>query len=70
VSASSPTTEPITFGAGSPQWQRQARRARQLSWLSLTYMSAEGAIAITAAILAGSVALLGFGLDSVIEEPA
>ena len=30
-------------------------------------MSAEGAIAITAAILAGSVALLGFGLDSVIE---
>jgi divalent metal cation (Fe/Co/Zn/Cd) transporter len=55
------------LGAGSPQWQRQARRARQLSWLSLAYMSAEGAIAITAAILAGSVALLGFGLDSVIE---
>jgi divalent metal cation (Fe/Co/Zn/Cd) transporter len=67
VSASSPTTEPVTFGAASPQWQRQARRARQLSWLSLAYMSAEGAIAITAAILAGSVALLGFGLDSVIE---
>jgi divalent metal cation (Fe/Co/Zn/Cd) transporter len=67
VSASSPTTEPVTFGAGSPQWQGQARRARQLSWLSLAYMSAEGTIAITAAILAGSVALLGFGLDSVIE---
>ena len=30
-------------------------------------MTAEGAIAITAAILASSVALLGFGLDSVIE---
>jgi divalent metal cation (Fe/Co/Zn/Cd) transporter len=30
-------------------------------------MTAEGAIAITAAMLAGSVALLGFGLDSVIE---
>ncbi len=30
-------------------------------------MSAEGAIAITAAMLASSVALLGFGLDSVIE---
>jgi divalent metal cation (Fe/Co/Zn/Cd) transporter len=67
VSASSPTTEPVTFGAASPQWQRQARRARQLSWLSLAHMSAEGAIAITAAILAGSIALLGFGLDSVIE---
>ena len=34
------------------------------------YMSAEGAIAITAALLAGSVALLGFGLDSVIEALA
>jgi divalent metal cation (Fe/Co/Zn/Cd) transporter len=67
MSASSPATAPVTFVAGSPQWQRQARRARQLSWLSLAYMSAEGAIAITAAILAGSVALLGFGLDSVIE---
>jgi divalent metal cation (Fe/Co/Zn/Cd) transporter len=30
-------------------------------------MSVEGAVAITAAILAGSVALLGFGLDSAIE---
>jgi divalent metal cation (Fe/Co/Zn/Cd) transporter len=30
-------------------------------------MTVEGAVAITAAILAGSVALLGFGLDSAIE---
>ena len=43
------------------------RRAKALSWLSLAYMTAEGTIAITAAILAGSVALLGFGLDSAIE---
>jgi divalent metal cation (Fe/Co/Zn/Cd) transporter len=43
------------------------RRAKALSWLSLGYMTAEGAIAITAAITASSVALLGFGLDSVIE---
>jgi divalent metal cation (Fe/Co/Zn/Cd) transporter len=48
-------------------WQRAARRARLLSWLSLAYMAAEGAIAITAAIMAGSVALLGFGLDSAVE---
>ncbi len=46
---------------------RLIRRARALSWLSLAYMAAEGAIAITAAILASSVALLGFGLDSAIE---
>ncbi|MDQ1732586.1 MAG: hypothetical protein QOK10_2745 [Pseudonocardiales bacterium] len=56
-----------TLEGGSPQWQRQVRRARQLSWLSLAYMTMEGAVAIIAATLAGSVALLGFGLDSVIE---
>jgi divalent metal cation (Fe/Co/Zn/Cd) transporter len=33
-------------------------------------MAAEGAVAITAAIAAGSVALLGFGLDSAIESLA
>ncbi len=49
---------------------RLIRRAKALSWLSLAYMTAEGAIAITAAILAGSVALLGFGLDSAIEALA
>lgn len=48
-------------------WQRAAHQARLLSWLSLGYMAAEGAVAIIAAITASSVALLGFGLDSVIE---
>jgi divalent metal cation (Fe/Co/Zn/Cd) transporter len=48
-------------------WHRAASRARLLSWLSLGYMAAEGAVAIVAAVVAGSVALLGFGLDSVIE---
>jgi len=48
-------------------WHRAASRARQLSWLSLAYMTAEGVVAIVAAVLAGSVALLGFGLDSAIE---
>jgi divalent metal cation (Fe/Co/Zn/Cd) transporter len=48
-------------------WQRAARQARLLSWLSLAFMAAEGAIAITAAVIAGSVALLSFGLDSAIE---
>ena len=49
---------------------RLIARAKALSWLSLAYMTAEGAIAIAAAILAGSVALLGFGLDSAIEALA
>lgn len=51
----------------SDEWTRAARRARALSWFSLAYMGIEGAVAITAAILAGSVALLGFGIDSLIE---
>ena len=53
--------------ARSEEWHRAARRARFLSWLSLAWMGAEGAIAITAGILAGSIALLSFGLDSAIE---
>jgi divalent metal cation (Fe/Co/Zn/Cd) transporter len=54
----------------SADWLRAARRARRLSWLSLAWMGAEGAIAITAGILAGSIALVGFGLDSAIEGVA
>ena len=49
---------------------RLIRRAKALSWLSLAYMTAEGATAITAAVLSSSVALLGFGLDSAIEALA
>jgi divalent metal cation (Fe/Co/Zn/Cd) transporter len=51
----------------SSEWHAAARRARLLSWLSLAWMGAEGAIAITAGVLAGSIALLSFGLDSAIE---
>jgi len=46
------------------------RRAKALSWLSLAWMSVEGAVAIIAALAAGSVALLGFGIDSAIEGVA
>jgi divalent metal cation (Fe/Co/Zn/Cd) transporter len=47
--------------------QRLANRVKLLSWLSLAWMTAEGAIAILAGIAAGSIALIGFGLDSAIE---
>jgi divalent metal cation (Fe/Co/Zn/Cd) transporter len=43
------------------------RRARTLSLLSIGWMTAEAGVAIIAALAAGSVALLGFGLDSLIE---
>jgi divalent metal cation (Fe/Co/Zn/Cd) transporter len=41
--------------------------ARLLSWVSLAYMTLEGGVAILAGVLAGSVALIGFGIDSAIE---
>jgi divalent metal cation (Fe/Co/Zn/Cd) transporter len=44
-----------------------AGRVKLLSWLSLGWMSVEGAVAIAAGIVAGSIALVGFGLDSAIE---
>jgi divalent metal cation (Fe/Co/Zn/Cd) transporter len=46
---------------------RLARRARLLSWLSLGWMTVEGGVSIAAGLAAGSVALIGFGLDSAIE---
>jgi divalent metal cation (Fe/Co/Zn/Cd) transporter len=54
----------------SADWLRLARLARLLSWLTLAWMGIEGGVAIGAAIVAGSVALLGFGLDSGIEAMA
>jgi divalent metal cation (Fe/Co/Zn/Cd) transporter len=56
--------------ARSPEWLRLARLARLLSWVTLAWMGVEGGVAIGAAIVSGSVALLGFGLDSGIEAMA
>jgi divalent metal cation (Fe/Co/Zn/Cd) transporter len=52
------------------RYERLAGRVKWLSWLSLVWMTAEGAIAITAGIVASSIALIGFGLDSVVEGVA
>ena len=52
---------------GPDERDRLIRRAKALSWLSLAWMTVECAVAITAALIAGSVALLGFGIDSAIE---
>ena len=48
-------------------WLRDAARARLLSWLSLVWMTAEGAVGIIAGLAAGSIALTGFGLSSAVE---
>ena len=65
-----PATTPLQSVLEPAERDQLIRRAKALSWLSLAYMTAEGTIAITAATLAGSVALLGFGLDSAIEALA
>jgi divalent metal cation (Fe/Co/Zn/Cd) transporter len=46
---------------------RLVRVAKTLSWLSILWMVIEASVGIIAAVIAGSVALLGFGLDSLIE---
>lgn len=55
------------LGSPSHDWREAALRARRLSWISLAWMGAEGAIALTAGVLAGSIALISFGIDSAIE---
>lgn len=64
-----PTVPSPTPSAGerSPEWHRAARQAKRLSWLSLVWMGAEGTIGLAAGIAAGSIALIGFGIDSAIE---
>jgi hypothetical protein len=46
---------------------RLRRRARLLAAGSVTYNAVEAAVAISAGLVAGSIALVGFGADSVIE---
>jgi divalent metal cation (Fe/Co/Zn/Cd) transporter len=46
---------------------RLRRRGFRLEYATMTWMVAEAAVAITAGLLAASIALVGFGLDSVIE---
>jgi divalent metal cation (Fe/Co/Zn/Cd) transporter len=49
------------------RYEHLAGRVKLLSWLSLGWMTVEGAVAIAAGLAAGSIALVGFGLDSAIE---
>jgi divalent metal cation (Fe/Co/Zn/Cd) transporter len=47
--------------------QAQVRRGKLLEYATIGYNSLEGVIAIFAGLIAGSVALVGFGFDSAIE---
>jgi len=56
-----------TFYRGSEPWLRLARRAKLLATLTLVWLGVEGTVGVIAGILAGSIALVAFGLDSAIE---
>jgi divalent metal cation (Fe/Co/Zn/Cd) transporter len=49
------------------EWQLLLTRARRLEYLTIAWNALEAAVALLAGILSGSIALVGFGLDSVIE---
>ncbi len=54
-------------GPRSHDWLRAARRARMLSWLSLAWMGTEGILGIATGVIAGSIALTGFGINAFVE---
>lgn len=46
---------------------RLVKRGRRLEYFTIAYNSLEGLIAVVAGLIAGSIALVGFGFDSIIE---
>lgn len=48
-------------------WQQATGRVRALAWASLVWMTLEGIVGLLAGLSAGSVALIGWALGSVIE---
>lgn len=62
---------PATSSAlGAAQTERLTRRGLRLAQFTVAYNVIEGAVAITAGLLAGLVSLVGFGIDSGIESIA
>ena len=58
---------PATSGLSTPRLARLARRIRLLVAATITYNVVEAVVALTEGTRASSSALIGFGLDSVIE---
>jgi divalent metal cation (Fe/Co/Zn/Cd) transporter len=58
---------PTSKAAGADRMAQLRQRGFWLEYASMAWMTAEAAVAITAGVIASSIALVGFGLDSVIE---
>ncbi|MEP6632381.1 MAG: cation transporter [Lapillicoccus sp.] len=61
------TTHTHNTNVSAEACRRYGRQAQLLAGASVTYNVVEAVIAITAGLVAGSVALVGFGLDSIVE---
>jgi divalent metal cation (Fe/Co/Zn/Cd) transporter len=56
--------------ASAEEHGRLVARARALAWLGVAWHGVEAAISVGAGLAAGSIALIGFGADSLIEAVA
>ena len=61
------TSRPLATGLSSGERERLQGRARLLAWTGNAWHLVEFGIALGAGIAAGSIALVGFGADSLIE---
>ena len=61
------STETTVTALAARDRTRLGRRAQLLAGASVSYNLVEAVVAIAAGVVAGSVALVGFGLDSVVE---
>jgi divalent metal cation (Fe/Co/Zn/Cd) transporter len=60
----------VPQSVAAPPRAALARRGKRLAWLTIGWNSLEAVIALVAGGIAGSVALTGFGVDSLIELTA
>jgi len=70
VTSAVPSTEPCACHeecAATRERSVAVGRALQLEYLTVTWNLVEGLVAVAAALAAGSVAILGFGIDSFVE---
>jgi divalent metal cation (Fe/Co/Zn/Cd) transporter len=68
-------SQAVGFGSLRPhpaddERRRMQRRARLLAWGGIAWHLVEFSVAVTAGVAAGSIALIGFGADSLIEAAA
>src|SRR5919197_664607 len=70
-----PSALPVVSAPAAParpdrRRDKLVRRAKALAWIGLGWHGVEAAIAIGAGVAAGSIALIGFGADSLVEAVA